>query len=59
MAHEDDAIAEAIFKAALEEKKAGELLNCLFDGGSATVDMYSGKLVMISGDFLKQTAKED
>jgi hypothetical protein len=49
---EDDAMAQAIFRTALNTGKAGELLHCLFEGGSATVDP-NGKLIMITEDQLK------
>lgn len=49
-----DAMATAIFTVALRDKQAGELLQCLFEGGSATVDNVTGKLVMINGDQLNQ-----
>lgn len=53
MAHEYDNLAIPLFTAALAQGVAGELLECLFAGGSATVDR-TGKVVMITEDILKQ-----
>lgn len=44
--HYLDGIARAIFTTALATDQAGELLACLFDGGSVTID-GTGALVMI------------
>jgi len=43
-----EALAQRIFAQAIHEDRAAELLECLFDGGSATVDAITGKLVLIS-----------
>jgi hypothetical protein len=48
-----DVVAEAIFRAAMNENRAGELLAALFDGGSATVDQ-DGRLVILPGAQLDQ-----
>jgi hypothetical protein len=45
-----DGLAERILRQALDEHRAAELLVCLFDGGSCTVDARSGRLVLVSGD---------
>lgn len=50
-----DPMARRMFQAALNEHRAGELLQCLFEGGSATVDA-SERLVLASGDMLNQMA---
>jgi hypothetical protein len=41
-----DAMAERMFRAALAEHRCGALLECLFAGGSATVDP-NGRLVLL------------
>jgi len=41
-----ESLAVAIFTAAINEGRAAELLLALFEGGSATVDMYTRKLVI-------------
>ena len=46
-------VAEVILYAAIKEKRAGELLDCLFKGGSCTVD-NNGALQLIDGDMLAQ-----
>lgn len=48
--------AAAIFLAAIDERRASELLECLWAGGSATVDWQSGKLVLVDTDTLAQLA---
>lgn len=45
--------ARRIFQAALDQGTAGELLSCLYDGGSATVD-HAGRLVLVSASLLAQ-----
>lgn len=54
MSHQLDAIAAVIFTVALRDHQAGELLECLFDGGTATVDRITGRLVMLPGNLLQQ-----
>jgi hypothetical protein len=49
-----EGFARRLFMQAVEEGRAAELLACLFDGGSATVDVVTGKLVLASADMLKQ-----
>lgn len=42
----DDIVA--IFRAAINEFRTGELMNCLLEGGSATIDMETRKLRLIT-----------
>lgn len=49
MAHALDRIATQIFEKAIATGQAGELLECLFEGGSATIDRLTGRLVMVPG----------
>lgn len=46
-------MARRILHAALDEQRAAELLQCLFNNGSATVDP-DGKLVLATIDVLNQ-----
>ena len=45
--------ASRILIAAMRENRAAELLDCLFNGGSATVDRQ-GKLTLASADVIAQ-----
>lgn len=45
-------MARAIFQAAMDENRCGELLMTLFEGGSATVDLYTKKLVILPASAL-------
>lgn len=47
-----EGFARAILMAAIKENRSAELLECLFDGGSATVD--NGTLVLATADMLDQ-----
>ena len=47
-------MARRIFEAAIREGRCAELLDALFDNGSATVDATTGLLVIVSADVLKQ-----
>jgi len=49
-----DRLARRLFMTAIRDGQEGELLQCLFDGGSATIDARTGKLVMVTEDLLKQ-----
>lgn len=49
--------ARRIFDAAIREGRCAELLNVLFDGGSATVD-DDDHLVMLPADLLGQLAEK-
>ena len=40
-------MAHNIFQTAINERRCGELLDCLFDGGTATVDARTRQLVII------------
>lgn len=46
-------MARLIFEQAIKENRCGELLTCLFDGGSATVKAGVG-LVLLPADVLAQ-----
>ena len=46
-----ETIAKMILVTAIQEERCGELLDCLFEGGSATVDS-KGKLVLVDGSAL-------
>ncbi len=48
MSHIPENFARRIFEVAIDERRCSELLECLFDGGSVTIDALTGKLVMIS-----------
>lgn len=52
-------IAKAILQAAINESRASALLSCLFDGGSATVDAQTGKLVLMSANMLQALCHDD
>jgi len=49
-----ESIAAEICRAAIREERAAEFLTCLFDGGSATVDALTRKLILVTGEQLKQ-----
>lgn len=52
-AERDERVATALFTVAIRDGQAAELLTCLFEGGSATVDLHTGKLVMLSNEQLR------
>lgn len=52
-------IARLIFETAIAEGKASDLLHCLFKGGTATVDVETGKLVLMTGDMLQALLHDD
>jgi len=54
----NEAMARRILLAAIDENRCAELMDCLFDGGSATVDARTGKLVLISGGALRRLAAQ-
>jgi hypothetical protein len=58
VSHPLDGVATAIFEQAIRAGRCGELLECLFDGGSATIDT-SGELVLASADALQQFVRRD
>lgn len=45
-------VARRILEQAITEQRCAELLSCLFEGGSATIDAGSGRLVLVAGDQL-------
>lgn len=52
MAEEDripEPVARRILEQAMTEERCSEFLHCLWDGGSATVDLTTGRLVLVSG----------
>lgn len=49
MTHSLDAVARRIFTVALETDECGAVLECLFDGGSVTIDAGTGRLVYVAG----------
>lgn len=51
--HPMDNMAIQLFQTAINKGQAGELLECLFDGGSATVDPQ-GNIVMVTEKQLSQ-----
>lgn len=55
--HPLNRLAGGIFEAAKHEQREGELLECLFAGGSATIDP-DGRLVLATADMLAQMAGE-
>lgn len=48
-----DMMARLIFEAALAGDRCGELLECLLEGGSATVDP-DGQLILVDADTLRK-----
>jgi hypothetical protein len=53
--HYLDGIARAIFTRALETDRAGELLSCLFDGGSCSIDP-DGELILLPAGEVQRLA---
>lgn len=53
MADRLDPQARRVFYQALIENRAGEVLDCLINGGSATVDP-EGKLILFPAEFMAQ-----
>lgn len=54
-----ETLAKTILQAAINENKASTLLGCLFEGGTATVDAQSGKLVLMSANMLQALCHDD
>ncbi len=50
----NEEIARRIFQAAIDENRCVELSDAFWNGGSATVDAATGKLVVVSGDQINQ-----
>jgi hypothetical protein len=42
--------AAGILTTAIAEGRAGELLDCLFEGGSCTVDPLTGRLILATAE---------
>lgn len=57
MNHRLDSLAKRMFLVAIETDRCGELLECLFDGGSATVDP-AGQLILVDAETLRQLGRE-
>lgn len=51
-----DLVARAILLAALNEDRAGELLEFLFDGGSCTIDP-AGRLVLVDASVIAELGR--
>lgn len=49
----DEPLAAEILDAAIIERRAAELIDCLFEGGTATVDDLTGRLVLVDGAMVK------
>lgn len=54
----NNAVARRILSQAISEDRCGEFMDCLFDGGSATVDATTGRLVLVSASVLSAMAGE-
>jgi len=54
-----EAFARAIFLTAIREQRCSEMLECLFDGGSATVDARTGKLCLATAEQLAQMIQHE
>jgi hypothetical protein len=52
-------MAQAILTTAIAEQRCAEFLDCLFNGGSATVDHQTRKLVLIPGSALLLMASDE
>jgi hypothetical protein len=49
-----DPLAKILFVQAIREDRAGELLECLFDGGTATFDPTTNTLMMLPKSMLDE-----
>jgi hypothetical protein len=54
-----ESVARLIFETAIAENRASDLLHCLFNGGTATVDVETHKLVLMTGDMLQALLHDD
>ena len=54
-----EALAKKILQTAIDEQKASNLLHCLFEGGSVTVDAETGKLVLMRSDLIQAFLHDD
>lgn len=52
-------MARRIFQKAINTGQSGALLDCLFEGGTATIDGSTGELVMIPGAALAEFAEQE
>lgn len=50
-----ESMATQLFMKAIVTRKAGELLDCLFGGGTATIDRTTGEVVMITAEQMGAT----
>lgn len=54
----DENMANAVFRAAISERRCAELWDCLTEGGSATFDVIARKLVLYPRSYLEQLAAD-
>lgn len=54
-----ETLAKTILQAAINEGRASALLGCLFEGGTATVDVQTGRLVLMSANMLQALCHDD
>lgn len=54
-----EAAAAGILRVAIKEGRAGEMLGCLFEGGSVTVDAETRKLVLFPRQALADFAEDE
>lgn len=55
----NEAAAAGILHVAIKEGRAGEMLDCLFEGGSVTVDAQTRKLVLFPREALAAFAEDE
>ena len=53
-----ESFCRQIVAAALAEERCSELLECLMEGGSCTVDATTHKLVLVGGNQIRQMVKQ-
>lgn len=53
-----ESMSRAIFQVAISEQRCAELWDCLTEGGSATVDPVTRKLVLCPRSFLEEPADQ-
>ncbi len=51
-----ESLAKYLFQTAIAEGRCADLLDCLWAGGSATVDHSTGKLVFVTSEQLAELA---
>lgn len=54
-----ETMSRAVLTQALKENRAGELMECLLEGGSATVDPIARQLILYPGQLLREQADPD